>query len=411
MPTVTQQTYFRRLLDRLYPQRYQRYGTATAATTAGLTDAPAFTTSFTQTSHLIGAWMRVSGTTAGGTQYAKIASVSAAGVVTWDRALTAPTGVITWEITYERHPQNIERFLDMVLVNTYVPRMYPLSSHIITNDDNDMESTATITGMWSNSSGTLTKETSIVFPTGAQSLKVVAAASPGYAYLAADIPVTQGVQYWASVLESTASGDSAEFRIVNVDDSNAAIENATTDEVTWNELSFYFTPPTGCERINAFLISTTNTDISYWDDLSIIDTYQTIFPTPSWFTKPKQLIAAFEMPRGTAGPAGDNDFRTLERSLRPLPREVATASLLANQEVLLDVSGFGGSRRYIYAMCPLSALSANTGTSYAEVDVVAENAHWMLEHPEDIKYLARLRERTLISYHRVPEPPNMAYPA
>jgi hypothetical protein len=341
-------------------------------------------------------WVRITGTTLGGTQYAQIAAVSAAGVVTLDRAITAPTGTITWEITYELNPAHIEAILTQVLRNTYAPRVFPLSSHIILNDDNDMESTETITGMFSNTAGTLTKDTTVVYPTGTQSLKVLASATPGYAYLAADIPVTASRQYWASVLESTATGDGATFRIVDVDNSNATIEDATTDEVTWNELSFYFTPPTGCERVNARFISDTNTDITYWDDFALIDTSQRVFPTPSWLIWPEQIIDVFESPQGSAGVHGDNDFRTLERTARSIPWDPHPSSLRATQELMVNVPQFSGNRRYIYAMAPATALSTDVSVSFIDADVIASAVVRILKEPENQeRVLDQLRLTTL----------------
>jgi hypothetical protein len=397
VPTSTRQTYYRAVLDLLFPERYQRYGTATADSATSITDAVSFSTSFTQTSHLIGSWIRVTGATTGGTQYAQIASVSAGGVITFDRTLTDPTGTVTWELTYEHHPGHIDAMLTQVLQNTYSPRMFPLSSHIITNDDNDMESTATITGMWSNSSGTLVKETSIVpLLGGTQSLKVTATATPGYAYMASDMDVTAGEQYYASVLCKVTTGDSAEFRIVNVDSSNATIENATTDELTWNELGFYFTPPTDCERINAFLVSTTNTDITYWDDLSFIRTAQRIFPTPSWLNWTSQFIDVIELPRGSSDPSADNGYLTLDRQWQSVGSVAGPGSTRSNQELAIHVDPFSGNRRYIYAMSPGAALTTDAATGYLDPDVVAENTVYLLKNPDRApKFLRALREGTM----------------
>lgn len=416
MPTVTQQAYFRRTLDRLLGHRVLQYGTATGSgSTTTILTGNQLATSISQTSALIGTWVRT--TTSGTTEYSKVASVSAAGVITVDRAITSTTSSTDFELTGEINPRFIERIIDAVLQNTYTPRLFPLTSHIITNDDNDMESTATITGMWSNSSGTLAKETTIVpMLGGLQSLKITATATPGYAYLASDIPVHAQRQYRASVLCSVTAGDSAEFRVVNVDDSNATIENATTDEVLWTHLSFDFTTPSGCERINTFLIGTTNTDVVYFDDLSIVDTDQIIFPTPSWLVLPTQFKGVLEFPRGVPGPTGDNDYRLWERGSIEVGSLVGPPHFRSNQELAIQVRPHSGYRRYIYALAPGAALTTNASVGYIDVDVVAENAARLIEVQEAEggraamwKHLARIREQSLASDVPMPEERGVAY--
>ncbi|KKM95070.1 hypothetical protein LCGC14_1191970 [marine sediment metagenome] len=282
--------------------------------------------------------------------------------------------------TLSRHPPKLlDDAINRLLRNTYAETFWPLSLHVMGNDANDMESSG-LDGDYSKSaSATLSAETTKV-NTGGQSMKVTASAATQYAYTA-DIPVNESQSLYAAVLNAVDTGDSAEFRIVNVDDSNAAIENATNDEVAWMELVFNFTPPSGCERIQAWMISTENTDVSYWDDFQIWHGGAGVYPMPSWLTRPAQLLDVRAFPQGTPGPALDFDYRTHEQGSIPLTYNIESVDKRANQPFRLKVQGTS-SRPYIYALRPLAELSADTSTSVAEQDFIVRWAEKLVREPD-----------------------------
>ena len=118
---------------------------------------------------------------------------------------------------------------------------------------------------------------------------------------------------------SVTLGDAADFKIVNVQDSDAQIDdNATTDEPSYTELVIPFTPPSGCEQVEAFMLGTANTDIVFYDDFQVWQAGRGIYPLPSWVTRPDQIIDVRSFPRGTSGPAADFDWRADEQRSRSL---------------------------------------------------------------------------------------------
>jgi hypothetical protein len=253
------------------------------------------------------------------------------------------------------HPIFLRNAVNDVLSSFYVDSFAPLSSHIATNDENDMETSPHITFYANKSaSATLAEETSTIY-NGAQALKITAGAATQYTH-AGTFSVNENKEYYVSAFVSVTSGDSAELRVVNVDDSNAAIENATTDEIAWSEMAFQFTPPSGCERVQAWMISTANGDITYWDDYILVDTSQRTFRCPSWITSEAQLMDVVELPRGSVGPASDNDYRTLERRVRSINWKPVFKDFRAANELHVEVDP-SASRKYILAKRPLSEIA------------------------------------------------------
>jgi len=194
-------------------------------------------------------------------------------------------------------------------------------------------------------------------------------------------------------------GDDADFRVVNVQDSDAQIDdNATTDEPSWTDLVIPFTPPSGCEQVDIFMLGKASGDIAYWEDFQIWHNGDGIYPMPSWLTRPAQLLDVRGFPLGSGGPASDFDYRTHEQGSQPLSYKVESVDRRANQPFRLKVQATS-TRPFIYALRPLVELSADTSNSVAEQDFVVRWAEKLIREPDKAaETLALLRA---IAFQRV----------
>ncbi|KKK87867.1 hypothetical protein LCGC14_2748930, partial [marine sediment metagenome] len=243
----------------------------------------------------------------------------------WSEGGSGP-GAVVWTVGTRYvisgdPPRVLRQALGHVLRNMYEPSFFPLSLWVVPGDNNDFE--GTLSDGFAALNSTLTQETTIV-RNGAASAKVTALADDGY--LLARVTsqsntfgVSENKQYYTAASVYVKQGDDAELRVTNVQDASATIENATSDEPNWMDLIFSFTPPSGCEQIAIRLISTTNEDIVYWDDFQVWAPGRQVYSLPSWVTRPAQVIDVRAFPRGTTGPASDNDFRSNEARSEPLP--------------------------------------------------------------------------------------------
>jgi hypothetical protein len=190
------------------------------------------------------------------------------------------------------------------------------------------------------------------------------------------------------------SGDSGTFRVVDVTNSNATIEDATTDEPSWIELIYPFTVPTDCEQIDFRFIADTSGDIIYAEDFQMWRNSTGVYPLPSWITRPEQLLDVRGFPQGTSGPASDNDYRSNERASVGLEWGFERVDRRGSQPLHIVVQGTS-LRPYIYALRPLPELSADTSTSPAESDFVVRWAEQLVRDPEHAsETLALLRAVT-----------------
>src|SRR3990167_3030978 len=281
---ASRQAILEEILDRLFAKNdFIRSTTTGAGSATTLVDA-SLVSSFRTTQNFVGAWVRLSSGSADG-QFSQVVSYDrTTGTLTLSPALTtAPGASATYEIWDGLHPNRAVEAVNRYLRNLYLPTFFPLSALLVGNNANDMEP-STVATDYTGSNATLATESTIVW-NGAQSLKVTATAANGYARTAS-LNVNEGETYNADAACSVQAGDAAELRVINVDDSNASIENATTDEPAWMGLGFQFTIPTGCERIQAWMVQTGSNDVAYWDDLSIWGGNRLVYPLPSWITQP-----------------------------------------------------------------------------------------------------------------------------
>jgi len=302
----------------------------------------------------------------------------------WSDGSSGP-GAVAWTVgtrylIADGPIQTLKNAINLVLRNTFLPTFWPLSLHVMGNDANDMEPSTIATDYTAENSGTLATESTIV-KNGAQALKATAGAALSGASTG-NINVVEGKPYYAAADCSVKQGDDADFRVVNVQDSDAQIDdNATTDEPSWTELVIPFTPPSGCEQVDVFMLGTTSGDVTYWDDFQIWHGGAGVYPMPSWLTRPAQLLDVRAFPQGTPGPALDFDYRTHEQGSIPLTYNIESVDKRANQPFRLKVQGTS-SRPYIYALRPLAELSADTSTSVAEQDFIVRWAEKLVREPD-----------------------------
>ena len=274
--------------------------------------------------------------------------------------------------------QVLKNAINNVQKSIFLPTFYPLSLHVMGNDANDMEP-STIATDYSSTNATLATESTIVF-NGAQSLKVTATATGGYANTGS-IGVNDGQGLYAAMMLFVTSGDSGTFRVVDVTNSNATIEDATTDEPSWVELVYPFTVPTDCEQIDFRFIADANTDVIYAEDFQVWRNSEGVYPLPSWITRPEQLLDVRGFPQGTGGPASDNDFRANERRSSGLTYGFERIDRRGNQPLHIKMEGTS-TRPFIYALRPLAELSSDTADSVAEQDFVVRWAEKLVREPD-----------------------------
>ncbi len=297
--------------------------------------------------------------------------------------------------TLSRHtPKTLDDAINRLLRNTYTETFFPLSLHVMGNDANDMEPSTVATDYTAENSGTLSLESTIVF-NGSQSLQTDATTTNSGASTG-NISVYENKPYYAAVMCSVTQGDSAQFYAANVQNSDAQIDDdATTDEPSWTELVILFTPPSGCEQVDMFMLATANTDIVYWDDFQIWHGSDGVYPVPSWIEWPEQIIDVRGFPRGTGGPASDFDWRGDERASVHLDWHVEREDRRADVPLRIWVEATS-TRPYIYAHRPLAELTTTQATSTADLDAVVEDAAFLINHPDRAEqYLSVLRQNRL----------------
>ena len=289
-------------------------------------------------------------------------------------------------------PRLLQDAINRLLRNTYQPTFFPLSLHIMGNDANDMEPSSIATD-YSSTNATNSLESAIVF-NGAQSLQIDATSAGGFANTG-NIGVSDGQTLYAAVMMYSTSGDSGTFRVVNVTNSNATIEEAKTDEPSFMEMFIRFSAPASCEQIDFRFIADANTDIIYVDDFQVWRQDNGVYPLPSWIEWPEQIIDVRGFPQGTAGPTSDDDFRANERASMSLNWHMEREDRRADVPVHIWVQATD-TRPYVYAHRPFAELTAADSTSNADLDAVVEDAAFLVLHPDRAEqYLSVLRQHRL----------------
>lgn len=277
------------------------------------------------------------------------------------------------------HPAELDVIINDFTRNLWVPTIFPASAHLLVNDDNDMESTATITGMWSNSNGTLTKATTPLYD-GGQVLKVAATAANGYAYPKVDFLCNPNVQYATAVLCALTDGNSARLRLIDVTNSNATIDETAAVTLTdWQELWIQWTPPSGCRSMQPRLMAVANTNIAFFDQYQtwVIGRYAYILP--SWVSMRQQIIDIVGYPIGSGSIGGDSDYTANRTREVKLPWSFDREDWAGTNEVRVMIDCPSNYRPYIKARKPIAAVSYDygsdgTGTTANTVPLTSQQA-------------------------------------
>lgn len=275
----------------------------------------------------------------------------------------------------DHHIDVLKNAINRIQGSIFLPTFWPLSMHIVANDNNDMEGSG-LDGDYSKTNATLATESAIVF-NGAQSLKITASATAGYANTG-NIGVNDGQQLNAAVMMYVTSGDSGTFRVVDVTNS-VTIHDAKTDEPSWMELYYSFSA--SGEQIDFRFIADANTDVIYVDDFQVWRQDGGVYALPSWITRPEQLLDVRGFPQGTGGPTSGDDYRSNERRSAGLEWGFERIDRRGKQPLHIWVRGTS-LRPFIYALRPLDALTADTSTSVAEQDFVVRWAEKLIRDPE-----------------------------
>lgn len=387
--------YLTELTDRLLAGRDAQRGTATAGDTTHLTCTAVFQSTLGLTSKHRGDWIYVidvSATPDVGYE-AIISSVNGTtGEITLDRTIHDVDNTDTFVLTGPFRPSVLINAINQVLRNSYTEQLFPLSSFILPNDDNDMESS--LTSAWDATgapSETLSKASSPVGPvSGALVLTTTNPVDAGeFIDLAADLPIHEGAQLLAHVFAAVASGD---VRVDLWDATGAAVAGSlgTIDEQEWVDLTTTsaITMPTGCKAFNVRATSPSGGQF-YLDDLAIEDMDKSTYPAPSWLTREAQLNSGgvFEIPYGISAPGGVG-YRANVDGMRPIPWRTDVQQVRGTNRFRLEVDYPSGHRRYLVAKRPGVTLTAPTDEGYLPVDHVVEATAVLLKIAKESPYAA-----------------------
>jgi len=315
----------------------------------------------------------------------------------WSEGGSGP-GAVVWTVgtryvISDDSPVFLRRVIGRILTNMYEPSFFPLSLHIMGNNANDMEA-STVATDYSSTNATNATESTIIH-NGAQSLKVTDSGSGGGYANTGNIGIPENKSLYAAIMCYVTSGDSATFRVIDVTDSNATIEDATTDEPSWMELVIPFSVPSGCEQIDLLMSGGTSGDVTYWEDIQVWRAGTGVYPVPSWLEWPEQIIDIRGFPQGTTGPASDKDYRANERASVHLNWHVERVDRRADVPFRIWVESTN-MRPYIYAHRPFAELTAADSTSNADLDALVEDAAFIVLHPDRAEqYLSVLRQQRL----------------
>ena len=283
------------------------------------------------------------------------------------------------------HPYVLTEAIDVVLRHDYYEALYPLSMHIVQNDSNDMEPSTVATDYKVSTGGAVAAANTTLFFHGIQSLALTANSANEYAALNTVIGVSENVDLYASIMCNVTSGDDAAFRIWDTT-GNAEIDSATTDEPSWMNLTFQFTTPSGCEQIDARLEQIGSDDVAYWDDFHVWYAGSGVYPLPSFVESPSQLLDVVAYPRGTQGPASDNDYLPNERE----PRSLHWRWESQDPGSMRIWVGTGEARPYLKVLRRRPELSLDSSTTLADPDWVVAMAEMVIREPDEAS--KRLRE-------------------
>lgn len=375
-PTLRQ-----RWASRYMATKYPIRGTATGGSTTTVVDSSAALSGAT-TDTYDNWWVKITTTTDGAAPQGEVRQISeggytaASGTFTVPSAFSAAVGAgDTYEMHRDFHPSEIDVIANEKLRNLWVPTLFPLTAHLLTNDDNDMESTATITGMWTASSATQTKATSPIYG-GGQVLSVEATGTPGYSRPASNLNVDPDLQYATAVLCALTDGDSAKLTLTDVTNTATIDETDAVTLTDWQELYLQWSPPSTCRQVQPRLTSVTSGDISFWDEYHTWVVGHYTYNLPTWATMRQQVVDVRGFP--LSGGGGDS-YNASERRSVPLRWGFEREDWAGSQEVKVWVDVPGNIRPYLVLRKPVIEVSfdygtAGTGTTANTVPLTSQQA-------------------------------------
>ena len=312
------------------------------------------------------------------------------GTLTVSAAFTVATAVgDTYEIHPPHlHPSELDDILFKKLRNFHAPAIFPLSLHLLANNDNDMEY-SDATSWITPATGTEAKESTIVF-NGAQSVKLTAAAANDYLTSLADFSVATGKSYCSAVMASIQDGDSGLFRMWDVTNGASIEVSATITQVDWTELVLQWTPPTGCLLVEPRLTSVGSNDVTYWDDYQTWVSGEHIYPLPSWITREEQVIDVVGYPQGRS--IASFAYSADERKKYCLPWATDRTDMRADGPLKLYVHA-GSARPYIVARRPLAVPTADYTAGAAQTVTLASDEADAVVDGASAEALRRLARR------------------
>lgn len=271
------------------------YGTATGGSTTEIIDTDRLKSTQYDSKDWVGGWARIS-YDAGGAAAAPEGESSpittyapSTGTTTVNPAITAVASGDGYELWKNPNPKDVLDMLDSVLTDdVYMPCWTVLTEC----PDGDMEQTHT--SDWTATDSTLSKVTTFGDAlSGKRSLRVLATAANGYAD-SNQLRVRSGSIYHVSALGY--GGADTDCKLVVYDGDNAAeIDSVTHSNPTVARLALTITVPSGCSSMYVRLVTVTNGESSYWDEVCVYPVDATDIKLPWWMKGKGQLLGTFQM--------------------------------------------------------------------------------------------------------------------
>lgn len=332
-------------------------------------------------------WLKIATTTDGLAPQGEVRQVTEGGFTPASGALAVPSNFSvapgsgdTFEVHEFFDPPTLDGISNKLTRNLFIPTIFPLSAHIVTADDNDMEGSGTTSFDATNS--TMAKNTATIFG-GNRSLAVTATAAGGYAVPDTNFQIPAPArQFYTAVSIAVTDGDEGQLILIDVTNSNAEIESSAEVTLTaWHELIIPWTAPSGCRQMQPRLVSVNNTDVTYWEDYQTWVSGRHIYALPSWITSKQQVTDVRAFPTGST--IADDDYETNYGASYALPWKFEREDWFAGSRIYISV-GAGAERPFIFARRPIPAVSYDfgtdgTGTTANTVPLATEEADMLVQ--------------------------------
>jgi hypothetical protein len=277
---------------------------------------------------------------------------------------SGPSAGHTFEVYGHLQPEVMHDCINRTLRRIHHPHLFPLT--LVT--DGDMEASGT--SSWTASNSSLAKNTTaanILSGGGAQALSVTTTSANGYGASAA-IPVEEEAGYFVRAsFRDVAAGTTP--KLVVYDATNSAEINSETWVTGGNgAIEISFDTPDACRAINLRLQVVENSKVVYWDNVVLLENGRSIYPLPSSILNPEAEIIEVYHATGDERP-------THQRVEIPWTDwEVLPDFVGANQFAIVLTGGTRNGPVWVHARRRYDELSADTGTTAADLDWVVSGA-------------------------------------